>query len=106
MSTLYGKPTPQHLESVGFDTAILLLKRGHKLARTGWNGVGMYVVMQRGYPDGVPLNANTAQATGIREGTLTRFAPYLLMRTAQGDFVPWVASQTDLLSDDWEVITA
>jgi len=35
------------------------------------------------------------------EGTVCRFLPYLMMRTAQGDFVPWLASQTDILADDW-----
>ena len=50
------------------------------------------------------INTNTAKATGKPEGTLCVFRPYLMMLTAQGDFVPWVASQSDLLADDWEVV--
>ena len=88
---------------MGFDGALPLLKVGHKLTRAGWNGDGMYVVLQAGYPDGIPINTNTAAATGIPEGTMCRFRPYLMMWTAQADFVPWVASQTDLLADDWRV---
>jgi hypothetical protein len=74
---------------------------GKKISRMGWNGQGMFVVYQQGYPDGIAINANTAQATGIPEGTVMRFRPYLMFKTAEGDFVPWVASQTDLLASDW-----
>ena len=76
----------------------------HRLARAGWNGKGMWVVYQKGYPDGIAINRNTAEATGIPEGTVKRFLPYLMLHTAQGDFVPWVASQTDLLADDWMLV--
>lgn len=85
-----------------FSTALLKCKAGDKIARSGWNGKGMFVVHQAGYPDGIPINKNTAQATGIAEGTMCKFLPYLMFRTAQGDFVPWLASQTDILAHDWE----
>lgn len=80
------------------------IKAGARISRTGWNGAGMFVVYQAGYPDGIAINANTAQATGLDEGTVCRFRPYLMMFTAQGDFVPWVISQTDALADDWETV--
>lgn len=89
----------------GFDKAIRRLKEGDKMARIGWNGKGMYVVMQQGYPEGIPINANTARATELPEGTVMSFRPYLMMYTAQGDFVPWVASQTDLLAEDWQWVS-
>ena len=65
----------------------------------------MYIVLQPGYPDGIGINANTAEATGIPQGTVCVFRPYLMMFTADGEFVPWVASQTDLLASDWETVT-
>ena len=89
--------------SCGFGWALERLQSGARMARSGWNGKGMYIVLQRGYPDGIPINRNTAEATGIPEGTVCRFLPYIMMRTADGAFVPWLASQTDLLSTDWEV---
>lgn len=76
---------------------------GGKVRRAGWNGKGMYLVFQKGYPDGIPINANTAQATGIAQGTVCKFLPYIMMRTAGGEFVPWLCSQTDLLATDWEL---
>jgi len=87
-----------------FQMALFALKAGRKVARSGWNGKGMFVVLQKGYPDGIKINANTAEALGIEEGTVKKFLPYLMFQTAQGDFVPWLASQTDLLADDWEVV--
>lgn len=77
---------------------------GGKVSRAGWNGKGMFLVFQRGYPDGVPINANTAQATGIPQGTVCKFLPYIMMRTAGGEFVPWPCSQTDLLATDWDLV--
>lgn len=87
-----------------FGWALEQLRAGRRLTRHGWNGQGMWIGYQAGYPDGIPINANTANSTGIPEGTVCRFRPYLMMKTADGDFVPWVASQTDLLADDWNVV--
>lgn len=86
---------------MNFGQALDALRDGQRLTREGWNGKGMFIVLQPGYPHGIPINANTAQATGLRQGTVCAFRPYLMMRTVDGDFVPWVASQTDLLADDW-----
>lgn len=85
-----------------FSQALTDLKAGHRMTRTGWNGRGMWVVKQDGYPDVIPINSNTAQATGLDEGTVCQFLPYLMMRTADGAFVPWVISQTDAFAEDWE----
>lgn len=91
---------------MNFSDALTALKAGSRVTRSGWNGHGMFVVLQKGYPDGIAINKNTAEATGIPEGAVCRFGPYLMMKTADGTFVPWLASQTDLLADDWETVTA
>ena len=87
-----------------FGAALTVLKSGGKVARRGWDSWGTFVAHQAGYPDGIAINANTARATGIAEGTVCCFRPYLMMFTAHGDFVPWVASQSDLLAEDWELV--
>jgi hypothetical protein len=86
-----------------FGEALAAVRSGQRITRPGWNGSNMYVAYQPGYPDGIAINGNTAAATGQPEGTVCRFAPYLMMRTAQGDFAPWAASQGDILAADWEV---
>ncbi len=88
-----------------FGDAVRALKAGERVTRPGWNGKGMWLAYQYGYPDGIAINANTATATGIPEGTVCRFRPYIMMLTADGDFVPWVASQSDVLAEDWEAAT-
>jgi len=85
-----------------FGDALRAAKDGARITRSGWNGKGMFVVHQKGYPDGIPINANTAEATGIPQGTVCLFQPYLMMYTGCDTFVPWVISQSDALADDWE----
>ena len=93
-----------HENDFGF--ALSQLRQGSKVARMGWNDKGMYVVLQKGYPNGIPINKNTSEATGLPEGTNCAFLPYLMMKTAniEPTFVPWLASQTDLLAFDWVVV--
>jgi len=66
-----------------FGWALAMLRAGHRVSREGWNGKGMWLELQR--PD------------AHSKMTL----PYIYMRTAQGDLVPWLASQTDMLAMDW-----
>lgn len=94
----------QPLHALSFGHAIEALKTGHRVARSGWNGKGMYLAYQAGYPDGISINANTQKALGLPEGTICRFLPYLTMKTADGSFVPWLASQTDMLANDWQIV--
>jgi hypothetical protein len=86
-----------------FQWALTALKEGLKVQRSGWNGRNMFVVLQKGYPDGIPINKNTSEAIGEPEGTVHRFLPYLMFKTAQGDFVPWLISMTDALAEDWGI---
>lgn len=87
---------------MNFGVALQELKEGKKLYRAGWNGKGMFVVYQKGYPEGIAINKNTSDALSIAEGTVIKFRPYLMMYTAQQDCVPWVASQSDILAEDWQ----
>lgn len=91
------KPT----ENMSFGEAIEAAKRGSRIARKGWNGKGMFVVYQKGYPDGIPANKNTAEAFGIEEGSPFKVRPYLQMRCADGTHQMWLASQSDILDNDW-----
>lgn len=106
MSPIFVNPDgPRaNLNDLDFSAALKLVKECWKISREGWNGKGMYVVFQRGYPNGIAINKNTAEATGEPEGTMMVFRPYLMMKTADGEFVPWVASQTDLLAMDWTAV--
>ena len=69
-----------------FSEALDKLKQGNKIARKGWNGKGMWLNLQ--VPD------------EYSKMTL----PYIYMKTADNHQVPWLASQTDLLCEDWIVV--
>ena len=69
-----------------FGSAVKALKLGNTVARSGWNGKGMWLALQR--PD-----------AGSKMSL-----PYIYMKTADDHCVPWLASQTDMLSSDWCVV--
>jgi hypothetical protein len=71
---------------MNFGDAIRALKEGKRVSRTGWNGKGMWLELQR--PD--------------VHSKMT--LPYIYMKTAQDDLVPWLASQTDVLAEDWGIV--
>ena len=96
--------TYEPADVMDFGTAIAEAKAGKRITRRGWNGKGMFVVYQKGYPDGIPCNRQTAEAFGYKEGDLFQCRPYLQMRCADGTHQMWVASQSDILADDWEIV--
>lgn len=85
---------------MNFGQTIEALKEGKRAKRAGWNGKGMflYYVPAAAYP---PSTEIAKKAFG---GEDVPYGAYIAMKTAQGNVVPWLASQTDMLSDDWEVI--
>jgi len=89
---------------MNFGKAIELLKSGSKVARSGWNGKGMYLSYKAGYPNGVPANEAHAKAHDCQVGDIIKYAPYIEMKTADNMFVPWLSSQTDVLAEDWELV--
>lgn len=82
----------------GFGEAIKALKSGNRVARAVWNGKGMWLRLVQGTEWGLPLLA-------FPEVLNHRLAPFILMKTADNQLVPWLASQTDILADDWVVVT-
>lgn len=100
-----GKPCCSCGDTMTFGDAIQLMKdSGQKVRRAGWNGKGMRITLQKGYPEGIAINQNTADSTGIPAGTTCIFHPYLMMKAADGSFFPWNPNQLDMLSEDWEVV--
>lgn len=83
-----------------FGDAIEALKVGHKVARKGWNGKGMflYYVPEASY---MPCTEIAKEAFN---GKKVPYGAYIAMKTAQGNVIPWLASQTDILAEDWEVV--
>lgn len=89
------------LEQLGFDAAISLLKEGHRVTRAGWNGKGMWLLQVKAVPWGEFIGKKELWATCPENAD---YLPWIGMKTADNKFVPWLASQTDLLADDWMVL--
>lgn len=87
-----------------FSDALFELKQQKRLSRSTWNADDQFVVHQKGYPEGIGINKNTSDATGIAEGTVCIFEGYFMLFNAEQHFVPWVPSTGDLLADDWYIL--
>ena len=88
-------------EQFDFAVALRELKEGSKVARAGWNGKGMFIFLV----PGSTFKVNRPPLLGIySEGTEIKYHAHVDMKTADGQVVPWLASQTDLLADDWMVV--
>jgi hypothetical protein len=100
------------IKNLSFGEALDALKKGYRIAREGWNGKGMFVFLNKGSHagehsgdnkiDGISNSPEMFELGDI--GTSTRL-PNINMRAASGATVTgWLASQTDLLADDWIIL--
>lgn len=84
-----------------FGVALTWLRGGNKVARSGWNGKNMFLFLV----PGSTFQVNRPPLLGIYpEGTTIDYCPHIDMRTADAKIVPWLASQTDVLADDWQLV--
>lgn len=106
----------QRTENLTFGHAIQAAKEGKLIARKGWKGKGMFVFMRPGdeldplfiiekvksLPDAYK---ETLKNVTFQEGEKIKFTPYLCMKAADNTIVNgWLASQTDMLSNDWCIL--
>ncbi|MNC03612.1 hypothetical protein D3C76_363190 [compost metagenome] len=85
---------------MNFGQALETLKAGGLVQRAGWNGKNMFLYLVAGSK----FTVSRAPLLGIfPEGTEIDYCPHIDMRTADGKCVPWLASQTDILADDWQI---
>ena len=82
-----------------FGLAIEAMKKGNRVARRGWNGKGMFLYL-------VPENSYPAQTEAAKQefGDMVPYGAYIAMKTAQGNVIPWLASQADVLAEDWYIV--
>lgn len=92
------------ISDMTFGFAVEAMKSGYKVSRKGWNGNGMFAVYQKGYPQGIPCNKQTAEAWGLNEGDLFICRPYLQLKCADGTHAMWSPSTSDVLAEDWYVV--
>ena len=77
------------------------LQWGKKVARTGWNDKGMYLLLVNSNEYSIHFHADLSKGWG---NNIPELAPWIGMKTVYNKFVPWLASQTDFLANDWVVV--
>ena len=83
-----------------FGEAVEALKKSNRVCRAGWNGKGMYLV----YFSPVAHGMEQLTIQDCEGGTTFPLLPFIVMKTADNLYVPWLASQTDMLASDWQII--
>ena len=96
---------------MNFGEALEALKDGKKVARKGWNGYrkGMYIYLTSGREifehEWVERSPSQSSTLLERMNGKVKILPHIDMMSANGErVIGWLASQTDMLSDDWEII--
>lgn len=80
---------------MNFGQAIEHMKKDNwnKVAREGWNGKDMWIHIHT--PPSSPFSSDMSDYEAL---------PYIEIKTSDKKFVPWLASQTDMLAEDWKII--
>ena len=96
-----------------FGQAVIALKQGKKVSRQGWNGKGMFLILAGGYKvhkdalrPNSPISKEFLESCGLEE---MEILPHIDMWTVnsagrQAYLAGWLASQTDMLSEDWKIV--
>lgn len=84
---------------MNFSEALVLVKAGNSVARTGWNGKSMFIFLVPGSRFEVTEGRPMAHFWPV--GSPIDYRPHIDMRAADGTVVVWTASQSDILADDW-----
>ena len=91
---------------LSFGLAIEALKEGKKVARLGWNGRGMWLILVPGTPAIQLKEGSPYHKAGL---TSCEILPHIDMWTVNSEsrkaMLPgWLASQTDILACDWVIV--
>jgi hypothetical protein len=95
--------TPNSNENLSFGKAIESMEAGKRVSRAGWNGKGMWL---RLVPECDYDVLRKCVFTGDEyHGDEVSLASWIGMKTADNKFIPWLASQSDMLAKDWCVVS-
>ena len=95
------------MSNLSYGQALEALKAGKRACRAGWNGKGMWVALGEGNP---ALEAEKfwnphTRAFAEQNGGTAEVLPYILFKSADNKILMgWLASQTDMLSEDWMIL--
>lgn len=89
------------MDNLNFGQALDGLKKGARMTRRGWNGKDQFIFLV----PGSTFKVNRPPLLGIyEEGVEINYGPHIDIKTVSGMIVPWIASQTDVLAEDWREV--
>lgn len=94
--------TPNKGTKYNYGQALGFMREGYRVARESWPEI-CCCVFQKGYPDGIPCNEQTATTWNIPVGSMFVCNPYLQKRLENGTYSMWQPTIEELLSDDWVI---
>lgn len=86
-------------DAMTFGLAVEAMKKGARVFRAGWNGKGQWIALID--PAALKRLTGGHQVVGNME---MMTLPYIYIKTVSEGLVPWVASQTDILAEDWMIV--
>lgn len=91
---------------MNFSIALHDLKSGLRVQRAGWNGKGMWLSLTPGRMVAAEKfwSKSNRQFAESQPDQVAEVLPYITMKTADNKIVPWLASQTDILAEDWQLV--
>lgn len=99
MSAAEFEKSCRSAEDMTFGDALEAMKHGERVARKGWNGKDMYVFLAYEADFVTDADISAFDQLEVEVGDM------LVMKTAQNTFQPgWLASQVDMLADDWYIV--
>ncbi len=92
----------QRMDKMDFSRALFMLKSGVRIARKGWNGKKMWLTLVPATPDTTIKRGTPYAKAGLKRVIIDA---HIDMMTAKGTMQPgWLASQADILAEDWTVV--
>lgn len=79
-----------------FGHALEALKAGYRVGREGWNGKGLWLQL---------VSADDWELKYLHDAYGHEVAPFICIKSVDDKIVPWLASQTDVLAEDWAVVS-
>lgn len=95
------------MKTTNYSEALNALKKNQCVARSGWNGKGMYLFLVQDWEiiiTGLERTPRKVVELAVNHKHLTMNLPFIAIITVQGDIIPWFASQADMLAGDWEIL--
>lgn len=87
-----------------FSKALEMINEGYNVRRKGWNGANQFVFHVNDASFNICIDTENDEPSDEPKFESHKLEPFLVLKNAQGKYVPWIPSQGDLDAEDWELV--